>query len=83
MTCHRAKAARSGNELSFGVKRETEILFPSLDKSSFPNNMDISAPSLLSEGFDKYSPISVFLTTLFSCGVFLCFQPVGLHFNKR
>lgn len=81
MTCHRAKAARTGNELSFGVKRETEILFPPVDKSSFPNNMDIS--SLLSEGFDKYSPILEFLTTLFSHGAFLCFQPVGLHFNKR
>lgn len=45
--------------------------------------MDISARSLLSEEFDKYSPILVFLTTLFSYGVFLCFQPVGLHFNKR
>ena len=82
MTCHRAKAVKNGNELSFRVKRETEILFSPSIKAAFPN-MDISALSLLSESFDKYSPILVFLTSLFRYGVFLCFQPVCLHFNKR
>lgn len=74
---------KNGNALSFRVKRETEILFSPLIKATFPNNMDISAVSLLSESSDKYSPILVFLTSLFRYGVFLCFQPVCLHFNKR
>lgn len=83
MTCHRAKAVKNGNELSFRVKRETEILFPPSIKAAFPNNMDNSALSLLSESFDKFSPILVFLTRLFRYGLLLCFQPVCLHFKKR
>lgn len=83
MTCHRAKAVKNGNELSFRVKRETEILFSPAMKAAFPNNMDSGALPLLSESFDKYSPILVFLTGLLRYGAFLRFQPVCLHFNQR
>lgn len=75
MTCHQAKAMKNGNELSFRFKHETEILFSLLVKAAFPKNMDVSALSLLSESFDKYSPFLGFLTSLFRDGVFLCFTP--------
>lgn len=82
MTCHQAKAVKNGNELSFGVKRETEILFTPSIKAAFPDNIVISALSLLSENFDKYSPFFLlFLTSLFRYGVFPCFMPQ--HFTLR
>lgn len=89
MTCHQAKAVKNGNELSFGVKRETEILFTPSIKAAFPDNMVISALSLLSESFDKYSPFFYYFSLVYLDMVYfraLChnISPyVCLHFNKR